>query len=59
MRNKNKQWSILGNRGINLEAGNDMMHFGKMKLKHLEARMNTAKERFREDGKGETIKGFK
>lgn len=59
MRNKNKQWSILGNRGINLEVGNDMMYFGKMKLKYLEVRMNIVKERFREDGKGEIIKGFK
>lgn len=29
-----------------------MIYFGKVKLEHLEAGMNTAKDGFRESGKG-------
>lgn len=51
MRNKDNKEGILGNRRNDLQVGDDRLHFGKVKLEHLEAGMNTANDRFREDGK--------
>lgn len=52
MSNKDKGLSILDNRGNDLEVGNNLMSSAKVRLEHLTARMNTAKNRFRKDGKG-------
>lgn len=51
MRSKGKKKGISGNRCNDLQVGNDMVYFGKVKLEHLKAGMNTANDRFREDGK--------
>lgn len=52
MSNKDKGLSILDNRGNDLEVGNNLMYSAKVRLEHLTARMNTAKNRFGKDGKG-------
>lgn len=59
MSNKDKGLSILDNRGNDLEVGNNLMYSAKVRLEHLTARMNTAKNRFGKDGKGQTMKSLK
>ena len=38
--------------GNDLDVGNNVIYFEKVKLEHVTSRVNTAKDRFREDGKG-------
>lgn len=59
MRNNDKGQSILENRGNDLELGNNLMYSAKVRLEHLTVRMNTEKNRFRKDGKGQTMKSLK
>lgn len=51
MRNKDNEQGHLGSRWDDMQVGNDMLHFGKVKLEHLKAGVNPANDRFREDGK--------
>lgn len=60
IRNKDKGQGLLGNRGNGLKVGNIMIYcIWKGNLEHLGVKMNTAEDKFREEGNSQCMMGFK